>query len=158
MKRHALDIHPIPKEKASLYVNEPQLIDPSYSYLESLSDDMETEPDNVRIYVPLDLNASAILRRLRIVISRYHEASEQNESDFSLDVRMLTEQIEVYDQIWFARGSQHRYDSQREFHGHSEEAVALVERFVAELEEIPDACAECFPFDLIADLKQEYLE
>ena len=157
MKHHSLDVHPKPKEKTPLYVNEPELLDLSYHNLESLPDDTETESDNIRIYVPLDLNAEAILRRLRIVIARYHEASEKNESDFSLDVHMLTEQIEIYDQIWFARGSQHKYDSDREFHGHSEEAVALVERFVAELEEIPDACAECFPFDLIAELKQEYL-
>ena len=40
---------------------------------------------------------------------------------------------------------------------HSKEAVALVKDFVALLEEIPDGCAECFPFDLIDELREEYL-
>lgn len=39
MKRHTIDIHPIPKEKAPLYVNESQLIDPLCCYLEFLFDD-----------------------------------------------------------------------------------------------------------------------
>lgn len=29
--------------------------------------------------------------------------------------------------------------------------------FVTKLEEIPDGCAEYFPFELIEELKQEYL-
>ncbi len=41
---------------------------------------------------------------------------------------------------------------------HSLEAVALVKEFVTHLEEIPDACAERFPFETIDELKQEYLE
>lgn len=33
----------------------------------------------------------------------------------------------------------------------------LVERFVKELESIPDACAELFPFETIDELTAEYL-
>ena len=40
---------------------------------------------------------------------------------------------------------------------HSLEAMDLVRAFVAKLEEIPDACAEWFPFDLIGQLREEYL-
>jgi len=40
---------------------------------------------------------------------------------------------------------------------HSREAKELVEEFVAMLENIPDGCAECFPFETIAKLKWEYL-
>jgi hypothetical protein len=32
------------------------------------------------------------------------------------------------------------------------------ERFVAMLEEIPDGCAERFPFELIDELKEEFLD
>lgn len=40
---------------------------------------------------------------------------------------------------------------------HSDEGVSLVKEFVARLVAIPDGCAECFPFDLIDELKKEYL-
>ena len=42
--------------------------------------------------------------------------------------------LEIYDQIWSARKG--TADGK-----HSNEAVALVERFVAVLEDIPDGCA-----------------
>ena len=40
---------------------------------------------------------------------------------------------------------------------HSAEAVLLVKDFVSRPEEIPDGCAECFPFETIDELKKEYL-
>lgn len=47
-------------------------------------------------------------------------------------------QIEIYDQIHHVRnGAEGR---------HSEEACGLVREFVAQLKEIPDGCAELFPF------------
>ena len=64
MEHHNLDIHPIPKEKAALYINEPWLIDETVEIMESQPD---TALDNIRVYVPLDLNKEAILRRLRDV-------------------------------------------------------------------------------------------
>ena len=39
---------------------------------------------------------------------------------------------------------------------HSNEAIALAKEIVARLEEIPDGCAEQFPFETIDKLKQEY--
>lgn len=41
---------------------------------------------------------------------------------------------------------------------HSAEAIELVEEFIAKLEEIPDGCAEIFPFELIDELKKEFLD
>lgn len=40
---------------------------------------------------------------------------------------------------------------------HSKEVIALVEEFVERLEEIPDGCAEMFPFETIDTLREEYL-
>ena len=40
---------------------------------------------------------------------------------------------------------------------HSREAADLVREFIARLEEIPDGCAEIFPFELIDTLREEYL-
>lgn len=48
--------------KIPLYINEPWLIDKSL--LEHLRHrEPEEQPDNVRIYIPMDLNQRAILRR-----------------------------------------------------------------------------------------------
>lgn len=107
MTHHPLDVHPIPKETSPLYVNEPWLIDLSILEQAQLITNLRRAPDqkddNIRIYVPLDLNKDAILRRLNSIIYRYGEANEENEMDFSQDVRMLISQIEIYDQIWYGR-------------------------------------------------------
>ena len=63
---------------------------------------------------------------------------------------MLISQIEIYDQIWSVRHVPEEGE-------HSEEAKKLVREFIAKLEEIPDGCAECFPFETIDELREEYL-
>lgn len=40
---------------------------------------------------------------------------------------------------------------------HSAEAVVFVKEFVSMLEEIPDGCSEYFPFNVIDELRDEYL-
>ena len=152
MTHHDLDPYPVPKEKMPLYINEPELIDPSIVTEEKTkySNLPEQQPDNIRVYIPLDLNRESIIRRLDWIIDRYHEANEQNESEFSADVRKLIAQIEIYDQIWFVR---HMPESGE----HSNEAKALVKAFVERLVQIPDGCAELFPFAMIEELKREYL-
>jgi len=157
-QHHDLDVKPIPERV--LYVNEAGLADETYQYMESNdSGDMDQE-DNVRIYVPVDLNAEAILHRLRYIISRYEEANEDNESSFSADVSTLFKQVEIYDQVWTARRPADVIgDDDSEFAGaglHSLRAVELVRQFVEELEAIPDGCAECFPFEMIDELREEY--
>ena len=149
MEHHQLDPYPIPKEKNPLYINEPWLLDKTLLDY-PIHKEPEEEEDNVRIYVPLDLNKDAILRRLHRLIFHYEEASERNELEFSMDVDMLIFQIEIYDQVWYVR-------HMPEEGNHSLEAIELVKEFVAVLEDIPDACAERFPFETIDELKKEYL-
>lgn len=108
--------------------------------------------------MPVDLNANAIMRRLRYIISHYKEATEANEMDFSIDVDHIVHLIEIYDQVWFARAKRHFTNEEGFIIGHSKEAVELVKRFIAELEEIPDGCAETFPYWTIDELKKEYLD
>ena len=62
------------------------------------------------------------------------------------DVEMLISQIEIYDQIWYVRHMPKDGE-------HSLEAKELI----AKLEEIPDGCAERFPFEIIDRLREEYL-
>ena len=98
----------------------------------------------------MDLNKVAILRRLDNIIRLYGEAKEDNENEFSIDVGMIISQLEIYDQIWFVRHAPKKGE-------HSREAIELVTEIIARLGEIPDGCAECFPFELINELKEEYL-
>jgi len=150
MRHHRLDPYPIPKDKEPLYVNEPWLIDRSLYYQEEANLEPDKAADNIRIYVPLDLNADAILRKLRAVINRYGIANENNEMSFGADVDMIISQIEIYDRVWYLRNNPVEGN-------HSKEGIELVKKFVEILERIPDACAECFPFDTIERLRAEYL-
>ena len=146
---HQLDPYPIPKEKSPLFINEPWLLDKTLVEYPRNKEPDEKD-DNIRVYVPLDLNREAILRRLNRIIYHYKKANEANELEFCADVNMLIYQIEIYDQVWYVR---HKPEEGR----HSREAKELVEAFVAILENIPDGCAECFPFETIDELKREYL-
>lgn len=149
-QHHSLDPYPIPKEEHPLFINEPWLIDGSIVREIGQNNEPEAEIDNRRIYVPLDLNKSAILRRLSDTIRRYGEANERNELSFLFDVERLLAQVEIYDQIWYIRHTPTAG-------AHSSEAIELVQEFIKQLEGIPDGCAECFPFELIDRLKEEYL-
>ena len=150
-EHHDLDIKPVPERV--LYINEPWIMDMTAEYKRR---EPEEEKDNVRIYVPVDLNRAAIMRRLEDVVCRYGEANGGNENSFSEDVGKLIYQIEVYDQVWFVRGKM-EVNAEERICGHSREAKELVREFVQRLEEIPDGCAECFPFEMIEELKKEYL-
>lgn len=149
MEHHTLDVYPLPKEKAPLYINEPWLIDASSAEYGIMSREPEAQPDNIRVYIPLDINKEAILRRLDWIISRYGEANEKNEINFSLDVFRLISQVEIYDQIWYVR---HIPQEGK----HSREAKELVAELITRLENIPDGGAECFPFEMIDMLKNEF--
>ena len=104
MKRYMPYPYPFPKDESPLFYNEEELADPSRLDAEEvISQDPDTEEDNVRIYIPLDLNKKAILRRLDNIIGRYETASERNEVGYSTDVERLLSQLEIYDQRWYMR-------------------------------------------------------
>ena len=152
MEHHDLDINPIPKESKPLFINEPWLIDRSLQWIQETGYDPTPLPDddNIRVYLPMDICKSAILRRLADVISRYGPATEANEMDFSYDVNTLISQIEIYDQVWFVRHCP-KHDR------HSAEAIELVKEFVVKLEDIQVNDAVFFPYDTINELKKEHL-
>ena len=149
MQHHKLDPHPLPKEHSPLYVNEPWIIDKTLLEYQ-INAEPDKKDDNVRVYVPLDLNRDAIVRRLNRVISYYGEANEENESEFSTDVNMILNQLEVYDQIWYVRNMAKEGK-------HSAEGAALAKEIIQILEDIPDGCAERFPFETIDELRWEFL-
>ncbi|GAB1475499.1 hypothetical protein MASR2M70_03310 [Bacillota bacterium] len=85
------------------------------------------------------------------LIAGYGEANEKNEMTFEADVNGIIFEVEIYDQIWYAR--------EISLQGkHSVKAIELVKEIIARLENIPDGCAECFPFETIDELENEYLQ
>ena len=144
-----LDPYPIPKDKTPLYINDAMLAE-RFDYAEKKGLDVPSDEDNVRVYIPLDINKKLILNRLEMLINYYEEANEDNEFNFSMDVEKLITQIEIYDRVWYLKKMPKEGD-------HSKEAIELVGEFVAMLEEIPDGCAELFPFEIIDELRQKYL-
>lgn len=152
MDHHNLDVFPIPKEKKPMFINEPWMIDRSMEWImETFTPEPLPDEDNIRVYIPMDINRKAIIRRLDWIIRHYGEANEKNEMDFSCDVVNLISQIEIYDQIWFIR---HPPKEGK----HSLEAIELVKEFIEHLENIPDGCAERFPFSTIKKLRAEFID
>lgn len=82
-------------------------------------------------------------------INHFGEANEMNEMAFEYAVRRLLSQVEIYDQIWYAR---HKLEKGE----HREEAKLLMLDFIKELESIPDGGAETFPFELIEELRSAW--
>jgi hypothetical protein len=146
--KHSLDPYPIPKDKTPMFINEQHMAE-IYDFEFKKDGSVPDDDDNIRVYVPLDLNRRLILRRLSRVINHYKEANEKNETAFQADVLKIVSQIEIYDQIWYIR---HMPDEGK----HSAEGIALIKEFIKMLEEIPDGGAELFPFELIDELRNEY--
>ena len=127
MEHHTLDTNPMPKDKTPMFINEPWIIDRTLmEYPPRI--EPEEKADNVRIYVPIDINCDSILRRLSWIIMKYGEANEQNEWNFSSDVNMIISQLEIYEQLWYAR---HMPTEGK----HSEKAIALASDIVKYLKE-----------------------
>ena len=95
---HSLDIIPIPEKV--LYINETGMIDATVynEPFDGLDADMKKE-DNVRVYVPLDINSEAILRRLHSIYYRYGDLDEDNEFSISGEVGQLISQLEIYERL-----------------------------------------------------------
>ncbi len=154
MDRHQLDVWPEPREETPRFINEPWLIDQYLYDYGPQSREPEAQEDNIRIYLPMDLNREAILRRLRRIIDHYGEANEGNESDFRSETDRLIEQIMIYDQIWYLCTMEE--SDKISTRQHSAKAISLVKEVIKLLEAIPDGCAELFPFETIDELKAEF--
>lgn len=153
MKHHEIDVWTEPKDKSVRFINETELIDRTLlEYCETDDEirNIDKTEDNIRVYVPLDINKGAILRRISSVIRRYGEATEENEMLFSSDIQSIISQLEIYDQIWFVR----EYPEKGK---HSRKALELAENIINKLEDISVIDAELFPMDIIEELTEEYL-
>ena len=161
--KHKLDCKPIPENV--LYINELDLADsvPYETNIEmekALTGKCKKEGgvlpnDNVRIYVPIDINADAIMRRLHLLFVTMDYPTEDNESAYSFAVRRIISQLEIYDQVCVTRNFENSV--QKELGGvrHSREGIELARRIADYLEE-NDGTAELFPWDEIEKLRKEF--
>jgi len=155
---HPLDVWPLPRDQKPMFINEPWLIDESL-YFDSYAQmkaarDPENEEDNRRVYIPLDLNKAAFLRRLDHVLNKYPDITWRNESKVYTEVQTVLAQIEIYDQVWFVREGIYKTDEHGMICGHSQHATEVIKEVITRLEAI-DTC-EDFPYDVINELKKEY--
>ncbi len=55
--------------------------------------------DNVRIYLPVDINAENIIRKLNRLYDQLGDVSEDNEWNYSIEVRKLIKFLTLYDSL-----------------------------------------------------------
>ncbi len=145
---HALENAPRPK--SVIYVNETYLADPTVLDVAEFDRsvmNISDEADNVRIYLPLDINRKAILRRMFDLNFRYGEPTEENEMHYFAGMSQIISQLEIYDEYWSSETGMSD--------GHSEQAALLAADMLQILKSWAGA-AISFPYDLIAELEQEY--
>ena len=109
--------------------------------------------DNVRVYVPLDLNATQILNRLQQIYRIMESPDDTNELEFTYQVCKIISQLEIYNQVWVARdlGNAVRIEERL----HSKNGIELAGKIVSILLR-DEGCAERFPYDVVDKLKMEF--
>lgn len=161
---HDLDIHPIPEEV--LYINEMDFLEPNYYELKeqikkaasgkTIAQGGILPDDNVRIYVPMDLNADKIMWRLYRIYMALDDPAYRNETEFMTAVGIIVSQLEIYDQVWVARDAAHAVQKSESGVYHSQKGIELAKKIIEYLEE-NEGCAECFPYETIDKLKDEFI-
>lgn len=164
---HKVDVHPIPN--STIYINELSIAS-SYNPYEmgqqvelavtgkTVSKGGILPDDNIRVYVPLDINEEYIIGELYSVYGRLGAVSEDNEYEYSSAVRRIITKLEIYDQIHTVRdmknainlagvGEVSRY--------HSRRGIAVAKKMVDVLEK-HEGTAECFPYEIAEELKTEF--
>ena len=160
---HKLDIHPIPADV--LYVNELSLAgEAPYETKQDVDKALTGKTrskggilpdDNVRIYVPMDLNADIIMWQLYSLHGSLSYPTEKNESAYSSGVSKVISQLEIYDQVWVARKLEDAVQKEDGGVRHSRQGIELTKQMVKYLEE-NEGNAECFPYDQIEELREEF--
>ena len=111
--------------------------------------------DNVRIYVPMDLNADIIRWQPYSLHSTLGYPTERNESAYCSGVGQVISQLEIYDQVWAARSLEDTVQKEDGGVRHSHQGIELAKQIVKHLEEI-EGTAECFPYDEIQELREAF--
>ena len=161
---HMLDIHPFPKDV--LYINEFELGDVVNTYDsqkkhdKALSGKCKKEggvlpDDNVRIYVPIDLNADYIINRLRDILASFGSPSENNESALTVEVGKLVAQLEIYDQACTVRNLKNAQRNTPDSDLHCTQGKELAKNFIAMLME-NEGTGDSFPYSIVNELREGF--
>jgi len=160
---HKLDVRPIPERV--LYINELNFLETDLYQTntdcekaitgEIISKGGILPDDNVRIYIPLDLNSDYIMQQVHILYSILGSPDEENELHFVSGMAKIINQLEVYDQVWVTREVANAVQKEAGGVFHSQKGIDLANKIVAYLEE-DEGSAECFPFETIEELKEEF--
>ena len=85
------------------------------------------------------------------------DPDESNESWYLTGMQKVMVQLEVYDQVWAARDLAHAVQKVPGENYHSQQGINLAARIVECLEMARENSApECYPFEMIEALKEEY--
>lgn len=160
---HKIDTQPIPEEV--YYVNELSLAGKvPYETVQDMEKALTGKcmkdggilpDDNVRIYVPMDLNANTIMWQLHSLFSTHGYPTESNESAYSIGAGKIITQLEIYDQVWSAKDAENAVRKEAGGVCHSRQGIELAQKIVKYLED-NDGMAECFPYDEIEELNNEF--
>lgn len=160
---HNLDIYPIPKDV--LYVNELSLAgkvpyEIKDDTAKAITGKKKSEggilsDDNVRIYVPMDLNADIIMWQLYSLHGSLGYPTEKKECAYSSGVRKVISQLEIYDQVWAARKLEDAVQKEDGGVRHSRQGIKLGKQIVKYLEDI-EGDAECIPYDKVEELREAF--
>ncbi|RHK20970.1 hypothetical protein DW074_15340 [Ruminococcus sp. AF46-10NS] len=101
----------------------------------------------------MDLNADQILSRLQQIYRVMGSPNDMNEMEFSCEVGKIISQLEIYDQVWVARDLKNAVRIEERLH--STKGIELTKKIINVLME-DEGCAECFPYDVIDELKAEF--
>lgn len=110
---------------------------------------------NVFDDVPMDLNMNEIMFRVYRLYSVLGYPTERNESEFSTKMEQIVSQLELYDQVWTVRDMEHAIQKGHPTVRHSQQGTALARKLIDYME-THDGCAECYPYDIIEELKSTF--
>lgn len=152
--RYRLDNYPVPEDV--YYINDVSLIErvPYETVNEIMmaangkiiSEGGVLPNDNVRIYVPLDLNENGIMYHIYGLFDDLGDPTEENEMAYSVGVGKVINWLEIYDHIWIIKDVENII--QKGEVRHSRKGVELAKKIVKYLQE-HEGITECFPYEEI---------
>ena len=160
---HDLDIKPVPEKV--LYVNDPTMGTIAEPYLKIDEYEMAKTgkkqaesgvlpDDNVRIYVPMDLNGSIIMQELSTLYAILGSPDYKNELNLAVLTDKIIKKLEIYDQIWVSRDVGNTVQMENGIR-HSKQGIVIAQEILEFLEE-NEGCAEKFPYETIDHLREEW--
>lgn len=112
--------------------------------------------DNVRIYVPLDLNDDSIIAQLEQLYEKLGSPTEDNELAYLSGVGRIIRELEIYDQVMTVRDLSNAVQNEPGGVYHSKKGIALAKRMV-DIFNADEGTAEMYPFIQIEQLTEEFL-